>query len=69
MGNYPRYSDEEISEAISSTPNFKTCVPDGIPIEFFKALIPRKDDSEESSENNRKYFIRTQSLNQSYFEC
>ena len=25
-------SDEEISEAISSTPNFKACGPDGIPI-------------------------------------
>jgi len=35
-------SDEENSEAILSTPNFKkkkkkkTCCPDGIPMEFFK---------------------------------
>jgi len=27
-------------------------VPDGIPMEFFKALISGKNDSEESSENN-----------------
>jgi hypothetical protein len=40
-------SDEEISEAISSTPNFKACSPNGIPMEFFKALIPCKYDSEE----------------------
>jgi len=45
-------SDEEISEAISSTPNFKACGPDGIPMEFFKVLIPCKDDSEGSSDNN-----------------
>ena len=44
--------DEEISEAISSTPNFKACGPDGIPMEFFKALIPGNNDSDESSENN-----------------
>jgi len=44
--------DEEISEIISSTPKFKVCSPDGIPIEFFKALNPCKDDSEESCENN-----------------
>jgi len=36
----------------SSTPNFKACGPDGIPMEFFKALIPCKDDSEGSSDNN-----------------
>jgi len=45
-------SDEEICKAISSTPNFKACGPDGIPMEFFKALIPCKDDSEGSSDNN-----------------
>ena len=45
-------SDEEIFKAISSTPNFKTCGPDGIPMQFFKALIPGKDVSEESSDNN-----------------
>jgi len=44
-----------MSEVISSTPNFKACGPDGISMEFFKALIPAKDDSEESSENNRKW--------------
>jgi len=33
-------SDEEFSEAISSTPNYKACGPDSIPMEFFKALIP-----------------------------
>jgi len=38
-------SDEENCEAISSTPNFKACGPDGIPMEFFKALIPSKSDS------------------------
>ena len=26
-------------EVISSTPKFKSCGPDGIPMEFFKALI------------------------------
>ena len=31
--------DEEISETISSTLNFKACGPDGIPMEFFKVLI------------------------------
>jgi len=46
-------SDEnKISKAISSTPNFKACGPDGIPMEFFKALIPCKDDSEGSGDNN-----------------
>jgi len=35
-------SDEEICKAISSTPNFKACGPDGILMEFFKALIPCK---------------------------
>jgi len=28
------------------------CGPDGIPMEFFEALISDIDDSEESSENN-----------------
>ena len=50
-------SDEEISKAISSTPNFKACDPDGIPMEFFKALIPCKDGSEGSSDNNSNNFI------------
>jgi len=45
-------SDEEICKAISSTPNFKASGPDGIPMEFFKALILSKDDSEGSSDNN-----------------
>jgi len=44
--------DEEICKAISSTPNFKACSPDGIPMEFFKTLITCKNESEESSENN-----------------
>ena len=43
-------SDEEIREANSYTPNFKACGPDGIPMEFFKAMIPDKNDSEESYE-------------------
>jgi len=37
---------------MNSTPNFKACGPNGIPMEYFKALIPYKDNSEESSENN-----------------
>ena len=45
-------SDEEICKAIFSIPNFKACGPDGIPMEFFKALIPCKDDSEGSNDNN-----------------
>ena len=45
-------SDIEISKAISSIPDFKACDPEGIPMEFFKALIPCKNDSEESRENN-----------------
>ena len=45
-------SDEEINKAISSIPNCKAYGPDEIPMEFFKALIPGKNDSEESSENN-----------------
>ena len=49
--------DEEISEAISSIPNFKVCDPDGIPMEFFKVMTPGKDNSEESSENNSYIFI------------
>jgi len=35
-----------------SSPNFKVCCPDEIPIKFFKTLIPGKDNSEEASENN-----------------
>ena len=49
--------EEEISEVISSTFNFKACNPDGIPMEFFKALIPGKDDLEESSENDSIIFF------------
>jgi len=45
-------SDEELSEAISSMPNFKTCSSDDIPMEFFEVLIPGKDDSEGSSEDS-----------------
>ena len=45
-------SDEEISEAISCTSNFKARGPDGILMEFFKASISCKDDSEVSNENN-----------------
>jgi len=37
-------SDEEISEAISSTPNFKACGSDDIPMKFIKVLISGKDD-------------------------
>ena len=48
-------SNEGIREAISSTSNFKAWSPNGIPMEFFKALIRCKDDSEESSENNSNY--------------
>jgi len=33
-------------------PTFKACGPNGIPMEFFNALIPGKDDSEKSWENN-----------------
>jgi len=50
-------SDEEINEAISSSPNFKACGPDGIPKEFFKSLISGKNDSNKSSENNSNNFI------------
>jgi len=45
-------NNEEICKEISSTPNFKDYGP-GIPVEFFKVLIPSKDDSEESSKNNK----------------
>jgi len=39
-------------------PNLKACGPDGIPMEFFKAFDSLvKNDSDESNENNRKYFI------------
>ena len=38
-------SNEEISEVISSTLNFKACDSDGIPMEFFKTLIPGTNDS------------------------
>jgi len=30
--------DEEISKAISSTPNYKACGSDGIPMEFCKSF-------------------------------
>jgi len=43
---------KKFAKQSSSTPNFKPCGPDGIPMEFFKALIPCKDDSEGSSDNN-----------------
>jgi len=42
-------SIEEIKEAILATPNYKASGPDGIPIEFYKALIPPDD---ENSVNN-----------------
>jgi len=45
-------NDEEICEIISSTPNFKAHGPGDIPMEFFKALILGKDDSDDSCENN-----------------
>jgi len=35
---YHDISDEEISETIWSTSNFKACDSDGIPMEFFKAF-------------------------------
>ena len=44
-----RISDEEICEQISSMPNLKACSLYDILMEFFKALIPCKDDSKESS--------------------
>lgn len=43
---------KKISEAIASTPNFKSCGPDAMSMEFFKVLIPGKGESEESSEYN-----------------
>jgi len=33
-------NDLEINEANLSTSTFKACGPDGIPLEFFKALTP-----------------------------
>jgi len=46
-------SDEEICKAISSTPNFiKLVVLMVFQWKFFKALIPCKDDSKGSSDNN-----------------
>jgi len=43
-------SREEIREAILSIPNFKASGPDGIPIEFYKAMV-----SEEIPEDNSNY--------------
>ena len=43
---------KKLAMRIWSTPNHKACGPDGISMEFFKALIPGKDDSEEYRENN-----------------
>jgi len=65
-------SDEEISEAIFSTPNFKVCGLDGISMKFFKALITDKGDSEESSEINNMSsgfkYLKKKNLNQLYLE-
>jgi len=38
-------SIEEIKEAILVTPNYKASSLDGIPIEFYKALIPPDDEN------------------------
>ena len=38
---------EEIREAILATPNYKASGPDGIPIEFYKALIPPDEENSE----------------------
>ena len=54
-------SKEEIITAIRSTPNYKASGPDGIPIEFFKAMIPQdtseSSDSSESSSNSGLDFL------------
>ena len=42
-------SIDEIKFAILSTPNYKASGPDGIPIEFFKAVVPKGENSESSS--------------------
>jgi len=36
---------EEITNAILATPNYKASGPDGVPIEFYKALIPFDDEN------------------------
>jgi hypothetical protein len=41
----------KLARGNSSTLNFKACGSNGILMEFFKALIPGKEDSEEFSEN------------------
>ena len=38
-------SIEEIKEAILATPNYKASGPDGIPIEFYIALIPPDEEN------------------------
>jgi len=43
---------EEVKSAILSTPNFKASDPDGIPIEFYKALIPPENSSDNSENTN-----------------
>ena len=40
---------DEIQYAIQSTPNYKASGPDGIPIEFYKALISDIDNDESTS--------------------
>jgi len=52
-----------IREAISSSPNYKASGPDGIPIEFYKALIP-----EINEENTASPGLNSLSLVQSYLE-
>jgi len=62
---------KKFAKQISFTPNFKACGPDGMPMEFFKALIPCKNDSEGSSNNNSNIssdLKMSQSLNQLYLE-
>jgi len=43
---------KKLARQSHSAPNFKAYGPDGIPMEFFKALISGKNDSVESSAND-----------------
>ena len=50
---------DEIKEAICDTSNYKASDPDGIPIEFYKALIPSDDDNNNNVSSHGLNFIHS----------
>ena len=51
-------SIEEIKEAILATPNYKASGPDGIPIEFYKTLVPPDDENSVNNSASSLIFLQ-----------